>query len=125
MTSRTNSSVEKGHRERAAVFKEDVIDLWDSEKMRSTIVSSVDHSFTVHPQIAFYGFNVKTNARNNIFSVTAFYPMWSGIFPEDVLQSQETAFKAFLSVNTNRYRYNGTFPSTFVDTGLQWDRPNA
>ena len=71
-------------------------------------------------QTAFYDFNLKTNSRNNIFTVATFYPFWSGIIPDDVLASRDKAFAAFSSVNLILNRYNGTYPTTFVDTGLQW-----
>ncbi|ESK84799.1 glycoside hydrolase family 37 protein [Moniliophthora roreri MCA 2997] len=104
----SNSSTAESHRSRAASLREGIIDLfWDSEKA------------------AFYDFNFQTNARNNFFSVVTFYPMWSGIIPDDILRSPERAFAAFSSVNMLLNRYNGSFPTTFVDTGLQWDAPNA
>lgn len=104
----SNSSAAESHRSRAASLREGIIDLfWDSER------------------VAFYDFNLQTNARNNFFSVATFYPMWSGIIPDDILRSSERAFAAFSSVNMVLNRYNGTFPTTFVDTGLQWDAPNA
>ena len=63
---------------------------------------------------------IDTNSRNTVFSVAAFYPFWSGIIPPEVANDEKAAFGAFSSVNMVLNRYNGTFPSTFVDTGLQW-----
>ncbi|KAF9568772.1 trehalase [Agrocybe pediades] len=103
-----NNTAIQRHRNAAAALKEGIIDLfWDSQKM------------------AFYDFVRDTNARNSFFSVATFYPFWSGIIPDDVLKSPEAAFSAFSSVNLVMNRYNGTVPTTFVDTGLQWDAPNA
>jgi len=70
--------------------------------------------------MAFYDFVRDTNARNSLFSVATFYPFWSGIIPDEVANNQQNAFAAFSSVNMVLNRYNGTFPTTFVDTGLQW-----
>jgi len=55
-----------------------------------------------------------------VFSAAAFYPFWSGIIPDQVANDEKSAFAAFSSVNLVLNRYNGTYPSTFVDTGLQW-----
>lgn len=71
-------------------------------------------------QLAFYDFNTGTNARNDVFSAAAFYPFWSGIIPDEVLSSSENAFGVFSSLNLVLNRYNGTFPATFIDSGLQW-----
>ncbi|KAG7088886.1 hypothetical protein E1B28_012833 [Marasmius oreades] len=104
----SDTAAAERHRAAAASLKDGILDLfWDSKK------------------VAFYDFNLKTNTRNNIFSTAAFYPFWSGIIPDDVLASQDKAFAAFSSINLVMNRYNGTYPTTFVDTGLQWDAPNA
>ncbi|KAF8073583.1 trehalase [Lyophyllum atratum] len=96
------------HRAAAAALRAGIIDLlWDPTKL------------------AFYDYNLATKARNNIFSAANFYPLWSGIIPAEILSSQEKAFGHFSSLNLVLNRYNGTFPSTFVDTGLQWDAPNT
>jgi alpha,alpha-trehalase len=41
------------------------------------------------------------------------------------LSDQSKAFGAFAAINLVLNRYNGTFPSSFVETGLQWDMPNS
>ncbi|KAG8703944.1 hypothetical protein FRC08_002545 [Ceratobasidium sp. 394] len=48
-----------------------------------------------------------------------------GIWPNSVVKSETKAFQAFSSVNWVVNTYNGTFPSTFLATGLQWDFPNS
>ncbi|KAK7025562.1 hypothetical protein VNI00_015915 [Paramarasmius palmivorus] len=104
----SNSSAAESHRNRATSIREGILDLfWDSDK------------------VAFYDFNLETNTRNEVFTVATFYPMWSGIIPDDILRSQDRAFAAFSSVNLVLNRYNGTYPTTFVETGQQWDAPNA
>ncbi|KAF9478211.1 trehalase [Pholiota conissans] len=104
----SNASAVARHNAAAASLKAGILDLfWDSQKL------------------AFYDFILDTNSRNTIFSVAAFYPFWVGIIPSEVEQDASTAFKVFSSVNMVLNRYNGTFPSTFIDTGLQWDAPNS
>ncbi|KAF9265183.1 trehalase [Marasmius fiardii PR-910] len=104
----SDSAAADRHRTAAASLREGILDLfWDSNKT------------------AFYDFNLKTNSRNSVFTTATFYPFWSGIIPDDVLASQEKAFAAFSSINLVMNRYNGTYPTTFVDTGLQWDAPNT
>ncbi|TFK70552.1 glycoside hydrolase family 37 protein [Pluteus cervinus] len=104
----SNATATDAHLAAAAALKSGILDLfWDNDK------------------IAFYDFNLKTNSRNNFFSVAHFYPIWSGIIPDILLSSSDMAFAAFSSVNMVMNRYNGTFPSTFVISGQQWDAPNA
>ncbi|KJA17435.1 glycoside hydrolase family 37 protein [Hypholoma sublateritium FD-334 SS-4] len=104
----SNASAVARHNTAAASLKAGILDLcWDSQKL------------------AFYDFILDTNSRNTIFSVAAFYPFWVGIIPPQVLSNATAAFQVFSSVNMVLNRYNGTFPSTFIQTGLQWDAPNT
>jgi len=103
-----NQSAASRHRTAAADLRTAILDLnWDPSKL------------------AFYDYNLATKARNNVFSAANFYPLWSGIIPDEILSSQEKAFGHFSTLNLVLNRYNGTFPSTFVDSGLQWDAPNT
>ncbi|KAF7291314.1 Trehalase [Mycena indigotica] len=103
-----NADAANRHRQAAAALKAGIIDLfWNSSKF------------------AFYDFNLRTNAQNTIWTAAHYYPFWSGIVPDDVLKSSDNAFKAFSSLNLIMNRYNGTIPTTFIETGLQWDAPNA
>ncbi|KAF9464208.1 trehalase [Collybia nuda] len=104
----TNASIANGHRTAAAALRAGILDLlWDPTKL------------------AFYDYNLATKSRNSIFSAANFYPLWSGIIPDDILGSKDKAFAHFASINLVMNRYNGTFPATFIDTGLQWDAPNT
>lgn len=104
----SNNSVAAQHRRTATSIREGIIDLfWDASKL------------------AFYDFNLTSNRRNSIFTAANFYPLWVGIIPEDILSSSSNAFGHFASLNMVLNRYNGTFPTTFLETGLQWDAPNA
>jgi alpha,alpha-trehalase len=81
--------------------------LWDSSKL------------------AFYDFNLTSNSRNNILSAATFYPLWAGIIPPELISNSSNAFGFFSSINMVLRRYNGTYPPTFIESGLQWDAPNA
>ena len=48
-----------------------------------------------------------------------------GIVPEDLVSDSTKAFGFFSTINMVLRRYNGTYPTTFVESGLQWDAPNA
>jgi alpha,alpha-trehalase len=72
--------------------------------------------------LAFYDFNVTSDKRNTWFSPAAFYPFWNGIIPNELFE-EEKAKAAFAAVRMVMARYNGTFPGSFVETGLQWDAP--
>ena len=96
------------HRSTAASLRAGILDLlWDSSKL------------------AFYDFNLTSNARNSIFTAATFYPLWNGIIPDEVASSSDNAFGYFAAVNMVLNRYNGTMPVTFLETGQQWDAPNA
>ncbi|KAJ7713002.1 trehalase [Mycena metata] len=104
----SNKTAAARHTTAAAAIKEGVLDLfWNATKL------------------AFYDFNLGSNARNDVFSTATFYPFWSGIFPPEVLANATNAFGAFSALNMVLNRYNGTMPVTFIETGLQWDAPNA
>lgn len=81
--------------------------MWDSDKL------------------AFYDFNLTMGARNGFFSAAHFYPMWNGIWPDEVLGDEKKVQAMFSSVGLVLSQYNGTFPATFLTTGAQWDAPNA
>ncbi|KAJ7205259.1 trehalase [Mycena pura] len=104
----SNRTAAARHTAAAAAIKAGVLDLcWNATKL------------------AFYDFNLAAKAQNSVFSAATFYPFWSGIVPPEVLASSENAFGAFAALNMVLNRYNGTMPVTFIDTGLQWDAPNA
>ncbi|KAG6337380.1 hypothetical protein ID866_1703 [Astraeus odoratus] len=105
----SDPTVAAAHLQTAGNIRAGILDLmWDAEKL------------------AFYDFNLTSNARNGFFSVATFYPVWNGIIPDEILASQSNAFGYFAAVNLVMNKYNGTVPTTFVDwTGLQWDAPNS
>ncbi|KAI0329049.1 glycoside hydrolase [Cubamyces sp. BRFM 1775] len=106
-TQNDNSSAAT-HRSTAASLRAGILDLlWDSSKL------------------AFYDFNLTSNARNSIFTAATFYPLWNGIIPDEVASSSDNAFGYFAAVNMVLNRYNGTMPVTFLESGQQWDAPNA
>jgi alpha,alpha-trehalase len=76
-------------------------------------------------KLAFYDFNLKTQSQNGILTAANFYPLWSGIYPTEVLNNSSNAFAHFASLNLVLRKYNGTFPASFVNSGQQWDAPNA
>ncbi|KAL9711247.1 hypothetical protein Ac2012v2_005787 [Leucoagaricus gongylophorus] len=103
-----NSSRANTHRSTASALRSAILDLlWDADKF------------------AFYDFNLATDKRKDFFSAANFYPLWSGIIPDDIARSESAAFSHFASLNLVLNRFNGTYPATFVNTGLQWDAPNA
>jgi alpha,alpha-trehalase len=71
-------------------------------------------------KLAFYDFNIAAKARNGIYTAATFYPLWCGIIPDELLTGQDQTFGFFSTVNMVMNRYNGTYPTTFVETGLQW-----
>lgn len=92
-------------------------------QVASTLKSAIIDVFWDSSKLAFYDFNLTSNARNTWFSPAAYYPYWSGIVPDEVANNATNAVAAFSAVRMVLSRYNGTFPSSFVQTGLQWDAP--
>lgn len=91
------------HRASAATIKAGILDLfWDASK------------------VAFYDYNLTSNARNNIYTAATYYPLWSGIIPVEIAGDSSKAFSFFSGLNLILNRYNGTVPVTFLTTGLQW-----
>jgi alpha,alpha-trehalase len=102
-TTNGSSSLAASHRNTAASLKTGIMDLlWDSSKL------------------GFYDYNLTSNARNSIYTAATFYPLWNGIIPNELLSNSSNAFGYFAGINLVLSRYNGTFPSTFLTTGLQW-----
>lgn len=103
-----NTSAANTHTQAAATLRAAILDLfWDPTKL------------------AFYDFNLTSNARNTIFTTATYYPLWNGIVPPELQSNASAAFGFFASVNMVLNRYNGTVPVTFLESGLQWDAPNA
>ncbi|THG99105.1 hypothetical protein EW026_g3193 [Hermanssonia centrifuga] len=101
-SSQNNASAVSTHNQAASTIRAGILDLfWDPSKL------------------AFYDFNLTSNARNSIFTAATFYPLWNGIVPDEVLSSSNNAFGFFSAVHMVLNRYNGTFPVTFLESGLQ------
>ena len=104
-SNQSRSAAAANHTRAALALKEGILDLfWDTNKR------------------AFYDFNITSNARGTVLSAANFYPLWNNIIPTEVLAdgSGATAFGVFSSLNLVLNRYNGTYPATFHETGLQW-----
>ena len=105
-TDTANSTLAASHLETASQLREGILDLlWDPTKL------------------AFYDFNLTSQARNSIFTAATFYPLWNGIIPDEVVNSTQNAFGFFAALNMVLNRYNGTMPVTFYESGLQWCVP--
>ncbi|KAH9987249.1 glycoside hydrolase family 37 protein [Russula vinacea] len=103
-----NPTIASKYQTVAASIRAGILDLfWDSSKL------------------AFYDFNLTSNSRNSVFSAATFYPLWTGIVPDEIISSSSNAFGFFSSINMVLRRFNGTYPPTFIESGLQWDAPNA
>ena len=107
-THHTDQQRAEYHRSVAGISKSAVLDLfWDPNR------------------VAFYDFNLTSNARGTIFTPATFWPYWDGIIPNEVLSSEEVAKQVFSSVRLVMARYNGTLPASFLVSGLQWDAPKS
>ncbi|KAH8982054.1 glycoside hydrolase family 37 protein, partial [Lactarius hatsudake] len=96
------------HERRRRIFALAILDLfWDSSKL------------------AFYDFNLTSNSRNNFFSGRYVLPLWADIIPTRSSPALQTRLAASRLSTWWLRRYNGTYPTTFIESGLQWDAPNA
>ncbi|GBE85141.1 glycoside hydrolase family 37 protein [Sparassis crispa] len=95
--------------------------VWTASQLRAGILDL----FWEPSKLAFYDFNLTSQSRNSIYTTATFYPLWNGIIPDEVLNSNASAFGLFAALNMVMNRYNGTMPVTFLESGLQWDAPNA
>jgi alpha,alpha-trehalase len=94
------------HRQQAETLRTAILDLfWDQERL------------------GFYDFNTTSGGRNEQLTAAHWYPLWAGIIPNEVQTNATKAFGAYSSLNLVMKKYNGTVPSTFVPTGLQWGEP--
>lgn len=95
-----------GHRGRAVEIKEAIIDLnWDGSE----------------ESLLFKDFNTTSNDYSETWSLASYFPYWAGIIPESVSESSDTAQSAFAGLRFALDRYNGSLPTTLIDSGLQWD----
>ncbi|KAH8924625.1 glycoside hydrolase family 37 protein [Atractiella rhizophila] len=72
-------------------------------------------------RLTFYDFNTTAGDHGKYWTTASFYPYWSGIWPRDLLDSPEKTSTAFKGFGYLLSRYNGSLPTTLLDTGLQWD----
>lgn len=105
---RAPSDSAEEHRSKAAALKAAILDLnWDKDRL------------------GFYDYNLTSSTRNTQWTAAHFYPLWAGIVPNEVQRDEQKAIGAFSSLNLIMRKYNGTIPATFIESGLQWDFPNA
>lgn len=96
------------HRLASASLKAAILDLfWDPQR------------------VSFYDYNLTASARGTFYSPAALWPYWNDIIPPEVLTSEVKAMQAFSALRMTLTRYNGTFPASFLVTGLQWDAPKC
>ncbi|KIY44297.1 hypothetical protein FISHEDRAFT_78201 [Fistulina hepatica ATCC 64428] len=70
------------------------------------------HLFGNSTKLVLYNYKTRAAAQSTVFSVTTFYPLWSGIMPTELTTGAKSAFGYFSSLNLLLARYNGTYPST-------------
>lgn len=59
------------------------------------------------------------------FNVAQFYPFWTGAAPEWLKNNPYAVQRAYAPVADQLMRKAGTIPATNLQTGQQWDEPNA
>ncbi|KZT57237.1 glycoside hydrolase family 37 protein, partial [Calocera cornea HHB12733] len=103
-----NGTAQEVHTQKGEELGRAVLDLmWDEER------------------VAFYDWNLTANARGDVFSAAHYYPFWNNIIPPSLLSNATRLRQAFGTLNLMLDMYNGSVPVTFLNTGLQWDFPNA
>lgn len=80
----------------------------------------------------FYDFNTTSGDRATTYSAAGFFPLWAEILPQQFLnestsvdQRRQDMQGVFAGLRYLIDRYNGTLSATIIQTGQQWDFPNA
>ncbi|CAG8435969.1 8613_t:CDS:10 [Ambispora gerdemannii] len=103
-----NLKLAKSFRKRAKERREGIVDIfWD--KNRSS----------------FWDYNLTSGVHTSVASLAAFFPFWAGIYPTEITNNLTAAKESFKLIKNFLEKYPGSLPATEINTGLQWDFPNA
>ncbi|CAO1638787.1 unnamed protein product [Sympodiomycopsis kandeliae] len=110
-----NRTAERHYRSLAQKRKDGILDvLWDRERLW------------------FYDFNMTANARATNWAASGVWPYWANIIPTQFLNSKIPVAnrsaelqRSFSGIRYILDRYNGSLPTTLIETGQQWDYPNV
>ncbi|EJU03036.1 glycoside hydrolase [Dacryopinax primogenitus] len=98
---------------------------WEHERKGDDLREAVLDLMWDEERVAFYDWNLTAGERGTVFSSAHYYPFWNNIIPPSLLGNATRLRQAFGSLNLMLDMYNGSVPVTFLNTGLQWDFPNA
>lgn len=74
----------------------------------------------------FYDYNTTANDRSPIFHAGGTFPLWHNITPSEIRQNETAALNVFQGLRWIAGTYAGSpYVATLLDTGLNWDYPNA
>ncbi|KAI8069147.1 glycoside hydrolase [Gongronella butleri] len=76
-------------------------------------------------KVAFFDYNMTSQARNDEFTPAALFPFWLGAIPERVKKSKPTLKKVFDLTHASLAKYPGILTTTDYNSTLQWDYPNG
>ncbi|CAG8581440.1 4508_t:CDS:2, partial [Ambispora leptoticha] len=103
-----NLKLANSFRKRAKDRREGMIDIfWDKNRL------------------SFWDFNLTSGRHTPVASLAAFFPFWAGIYPTEITNNLTAAKESFRLIEKLLEKYPGSLPATEIDTGLQWDFPNA
>ncbi|CAG8616406.1 2696_t:CDS:2 [Ambispora leptoticha] len=103
-----NKKLANSFRKRAKDRREGMIDIfWDKKRL------------------SFWDFNLTSGTHTPVASLAAFFPFWAGIYPTEITNNLTAAKESFRLIEKLLEKYPGSLPATEIDTGLQWDFPNA
>ncbi|CAG8547121.1 8888_t:CDS:2 [Funneliformis caledonium] len=71
----------------------------------------------------FMDFNLTSGTRSEIFTLASYFPFWAESFPESF--STNELLGSFSHIKSLLEKYPGSPPTTLIQSGLQWDFPNA
>jgi len=74
----------------------------------------------------FYDYNLTSNARESLYSMAGTFPLWQNITPSEIVNNETEALKVASGLRFLLGKYSGIPAiSTLVESGLNWDFPNA
>lgn len=72
-----------------------------------------------------FDYDRKLNRRRDVFYASNLFPLWTGSYPQG-FRNQETIERAIKYLRRQgALAFSGGFPTSLVETGQQWDFPNA
>ena len=75
--------------------------------------------------LLFYDYDFENQKSSEFWSPASYFPFWAGIIPNEVINDEHSAQLSFLGLRYVVENFNGSIPTSLIESGQQWDYPNA